>query len=63
MWAGWMSWLCSIVILVTSFGPIRKLAYEVFRWAHWFFIPMMILASAHFNNTFCFFQVRMLVYK
>jgi hypothetical protein len=35
---------------------VRRLGYEVFRWAHWAFIPMIILAGAHMSNTFGWFQ-------
>jgi predicted ferric reductase len=58
MFAGWIAWLFLIVILVTSLGPVRKMLYELFRWCHWLFLPMMIFASAHSNDAFCFFQVR-----
>jgi hypothetical protein len=45
-----MSWICTLVILTSSYVIIRRLAYTTFRALHWFVVPTVLFGYMHMGT-------------
>ncbi len=56
-WAGWMALFLAVVILITSWSVVRRVSYELFRWSHWLFLPLLFFSSLHMANTWWWYHL------